>query len=174
MLSNQERAAELHEEVAAHILFDGTPSQAINAPTVIVALIMFAGIAWCRVALHAPQFLLVGPVVLVVGLVFLSFLKTATTIYTIDEERIRIRRGIFTRKLVSLELFRVQDVTLIQKWWHRILHIGTVVIDSSDLISPRLSLRGMSRAEDLRNNLNKAAITLRDAKGIREINFGKV
>lgn len=174
MTSNQERAAELHEEAASHILFKGTPSQAVNAPTVAVALIMFAGTAWCRIALHAPHFLLLGPVLFVVGLVFVRFLKTATTIYTIDDERIRMRHGIFTRKLISLELFRVQDVTLIQKWWHRILHIGTVVIDSSDLISPQLLLRGMTRAEDLRDNLNKAAITLRDAKGIREVNFGKV
>ncbi|OJW34699.1 MAG: hypothetical protein BGO50_10595 [Rhodanobacter sp. 67-28] len=156
------------------VLFQGSPSQSINAPTLLVAFIMFAGVFWSRVAMHAPHLLLLGPIVAVVALVFYRFLRTATISYTVDAERIHVRRGVLLRKITSLELFRVQDVTLYQSWWQDLLGIGTIVVDSSDLVTPRLVMLGVPDPVAFRDDLNKSAIALRDRKGIREVNYGRV
>jgi hypothetical protein len=74
----------------------------------------------------------------------------------------------------SLELFRIQDVTSLHRWWQRPFGIGTVIVLTSDSNNPQWHLPGMRNAEQLRDELNIAAIALRDAKGIREVNMGRV
>src|SRR6185312_2176509 len=168
------KSAASQPTLVAPILFQGSPSQAVNAPTLVIAFSMFVGVTWCRTTLKAPHVLILAPVILVVALVFLRFMMTSTISYTVDAERIHVRRGIFMRKFTSLELFRVQDVTLYQTWWQDILGIGTIVVDSSDLVTPRLVMLGMPRPVAFRDDLNRAAIALRDRKGIREVNYGRV
>ncbi|CAG9255259.1 hypothetical protein PCAR4_390089 [Paraburkholderia caribensis] len=45
---------------------------------------------------------------------------------------------------------------------------------TSDSNNPHWRLPGMRDAEQLRDSLNLAAIALRDAKGIREVNMGRI
>ena len=59
-------------------------------------------------------------------------------------------------------------------WWLRPFGIGTVIALTSDSNNPHWRLPGMPDAEQLRDSLNLAAIALRDAKGIREVNMGRI
>ena len=68
----------------------------------------------------------------------------------------------------------IQDVTSVHPWWQRIFGIGAVVVMTSDSNNPVWRLPGMKDAEQLRNELNRAAIALRDVKGVREVNMGRV
>ncbi|MCP3707173.1 hypothetical protein M3I54_09300 [Paraburkholderia sp. CNPSo 3274] len=49
-----------------------------------------------------------------------------------------------------------------------------MIVLTSDSNNPQWRLPGMRSAEQLRDELNIAAIALRDAKGIREVNMGRV
>jgi hypothetical protein len=64
-------------------------------------------------------------------------------------------------------------VISLHPWWQRVFNVGTVVILTSDSNNPRWCLPGMVNAEQMRNALNRAAIALRDDKGIREVNMGQ-
>jgi hypothetical protein len=48
------------------------------------------------------------------------------------------------------------------------------VVMTSDSNNPLWQLSGMQHAEQLRDELNQAAIALRDFKGIREVNMGRI
>jgi membrane protein YdbS with pleckstrin-like domain len=164
--------------VTQGIIFSGTPSQIVNLPTwfraVIGVILVFvvthyAGRFWA-VPWYAP---LTALIVIAAGVV-IAWLQTACTEILIDTARITCRQGIFSRKVESLELFRIQDVTSLHPWWQRPFGIGTVVALTSDSNNPHWRLPGMHDAERLRESLNIAAIALRDAKGIREVNMGRI
>jgi uncharacterized membrane protein YdbT with pleckstrin-like domain len=104
----------------------------------------------------------------------IAYLRTAFTDITIDTARITCEQGILNRQVESLELFRVRDVTSLHPWCQRPFGIGTVIVLTSDSNNPRWRLPGMRDAEHLRQDLNVAAIALRDAKGIREVNMERV
>jgi hypothetical protein len=74
----------------------------------------------------------------------------------------------------SVELFRTQDVTSVYPWWQRMVGIGAAVVTTSDSSNPVWQLLGMEDAEQLRNELNRAAIAFCDIKGVGEGNMGLV
>ena len=160
------------------VIFRGTPSQAINAPSFLKALVVATIAVTVYVSAHArwpiPWFVLPALLLAIAARVGLVWLSTAFTEIIIDTERITCRQGILSKRISSLELFRIQDVTSLHPWWQRLFGIGTVVVMSSDSNNPEWRLPGMRNAEQLRGNLNRAAIALRDRKGIREVNMGRV
>jgi membrane protein YdbS with pleckstrin-like domain len=113
-------------------------------------------------------------VLLVLGGIGLAYLQVKFTEFENDVERITCRKGILNRTVQSVELFRIQDVTSVHPWWQRMFGIGAVVVMTSDSNNPVWRLPGMKDAEQLRNELNRAAIALRDVKGVREVNMGRV
>lgn len=164
------------------VIFQGTPSQVVNLPVLIgsVAALVAIAVAYSYVAprVHVPGEVS-GLVAIVPALFFVlravaACLQTAFTEIIIDTERITCRQGIFNKEVSSLELFRIQDVTSFHPWWERLFGIGTIVVATSDSYNPRWRLPGMADAEALRADLNRAAIALRDHKGIREVNMGRV
>lgn len=162
----------------SRVIFHGTPSQIVNLPRMVVGattLLALAALFWYGQKRWALQWGFVAiPAIWVIVVMVIACLRTAFTEIIIDAERITFRRGIFNRQVSSLELFRILDVTSIHPWWQRVFGVGTVVVMTSDSNYPVWRLPGIVNAEQMRNGLNRAAITLRDQKGIREVNMGRV
>jgi uncharacterized membrane protein YdbT with pleckstrin-like domain len=160
------------------VIFEGTPSQIINLPAfmkgAIAVIVVYAGYAYATTRWPVPWFLPALAVAFVLGGVGLAYLQVKFTEFVIDAERITCRKGILSRTVQSVELFRIQDVRSIHPWWQRLFDIGAVVVMTSDSNNPVWRLPGMKHAEQLRNELNRAAIALRDTKGVREVNMGRV
>jgi membrane protein YdbS with pleckstrin-like domain len=160
------------------VIFQGTPSQLINLPAFIkgaVAILSIGiGFGYASTQWPAPWFIPVLAVLLVFVGIGLAYLQVKFTEFEIDVERITCRKGILNRTVQSVELFRIQDVTSVHPWWQRMFGIGAVVVMTSDSNNPVWRLPGMKDAEQLRNELNRAAIALRDVKGVREVNMGRV
>ncbi|MFM0349069.1 PH domain-containing protein [Paraburkholderia sp. RL17-347-BIC-D] len=164
--------------VVPGVVFSGTPSQIVNLPTDIKggagAIAVFAAYLY---ALTRWPVLWIAPVVALLAIAVGgvgAYLRTGYTETIIDMARITCRQGILSRQVQSLELFRIQDVTSLHPWWQRPFCIGTVLVLTSDSNNPQWRLPGMRGAEQLRGELNRAAIALRDAKGIREVNMGRL
>ena len=109
--------------VAPGVIFSGTPSQVVNLPIYIKgavsAIVVFAAYLHaqtrCLVSWFAPVAALMA---IAVGVV-VAYLRTAFTEIIIDAARITRRQGILSRRVQSLELFRIQDVTSLHPWWQR-------------------------------------------------------
>jgi uncharacterized membrane protein YdbT with pleckstrin-like domain len=163
--------------IAPGVIFSGTPSEIVNLPTYLKAgvgaIVVFAAYLYALTRWTVPWF---APVVALLAIAagVVTCLRTAYTEIIIDTARIACRQGILSRRVQSLELFRIQDVTSLHPWWQRPFDIGTVLALTSDSNIPQWRLPGMRGAEQLRGELNRAAIALRDAKGIREVNMGRV
>lgn len=165
-------------EIAREVIFSGTPSQVVNLPAFIrwlfAAAVIVAGYVFALNRWPVPWFAPAIALLLVGTSMLLVYLQTAFTEFIVDTERITCRQGILNRRVSSIELFRIQDVTSVHPWWQRLFGIGAVVVMTSDSNNPVWRLPGMKDAERLRDELNRAAIALRDVKGIREVNMGRV
>lgn len=92
----------------------------------------------------------------------------------IDEARIRVSAGLVVREVCSLELFRIQNVWSVTRWWQAPFDVGDIVIETSDARHPVWRLTGMRDPQALRDALNVAALELRRTRGVSEVNFGVV
>ncbi|WP_089166336.1 PH domain-containing protein [Caballeronia sordidicola] len=159
--------------------FHGSPSWAVNLPFYLkcaLALIVGLVVVWESAAWPTliPFFLLIAGAVGIAIAIGLRAATTAQTQIVIDSVRMTMRYGILSRRVASVEMYRVQNVECVSIWWERLMGFGTLVVESSDVNHPRWTLRGMPDVEALREWMNLAAIARRDAKGIREVNMGRV
>ena len=77
------------------------------------------------------------------------YLDTSNNRCIIRANRIDTESGIFSKKSDQLELFRVTDLELKQSVMERVLGIGTILIKSSDPISPTLELYQIPQARSI-------------------------
>ena len=89
---------------------------------------------------------LVGGIV-VVGvamLVLAGFVKRIATVYTISNQRLRIKRGILSKRVQQTRIDRVQNVNTEQSVLDRLLRVGTVDFDTAGTDDSDFTFAGVS------------------------------
>ena len=129
------------------ILFDGHPSWRATlgfyVAGFVVAVIagVVAGVAagtTIGIAVLAAALV----VVLIVGLV-----RRLGTHYLATTQRLRIRRGILSRRVQQTQIERVQNVNTDQSFLQRVLQIGTVDFDTAGTDDSEFAFRGIADPE---------------------------
>lgn len=70
-------------------------------------------------------------VLLVLGLVFVPFLRWRTTHFVVTNERVVMRSGILARQGRDVPLVRINDVSFSHSVFERVLGCGTLVVESA-------------------------------------------
>lgn len=99
------------------------------------------------------------------------FLTTNFSRFEITSERIRITTGVLSKRLDEMELYRVKDSTLEQPFLLRLVGLGNVFIKTSDPTTPRIEIRAILDARQVRENLRGCVEKMRDKKGVREVDY---
>jgi uncharacterized membrane protein YdbT with pleckstrin-like domain len=87
----------------------------------------------------------VGVLAAGVALVVLAgFIKRMATVYTITNQRLRIKRGILAKKIQQTRIDRVQNVNTDQSVFERLLRVGTVDFDTAGTDDSDFTFRGVS------------------------------
>ena len=145
-------------------IFQGSPSQILNVDVFLgcglgaVVLIALSLMLWWA-------FVLLLPVPL--GMAAWKWLELKCRVYEVTSERIRVSRGIFTRRTDELELYRVKDLTLIEPFFFRMFSLGSVIITTNDASTPMLTIHAVKGVKELREELRRAVEVCRDKKGVR-------
>jgi len=106
--------------------------------------VIFAGRVRHRAFLGEYLFLgLLSLVVIGIPFLIARWLRTVTTRWSIDTQRIEHRRGVFSTRTDSLELWRVQDISHEQSIFERMFGDGRIVLHSSDATDPRMVIAGL-------------------------------
>jgi uncharacterized membrane protein YdbT with pleckstrin-like domain len=89
---------------------------------------------------------LVAAVVVVGGalLVLVGFIRRIATVYTITNQRLRIKRGILSKKIQQTRIDRVQNVNTEQTVIDRLLRVGTVDFDTAGTDDSDFTFAGVS------------------------------
>ena len=145
-------------------IFLGSSSQVLNVDVFGgcglggVALLVLSALFWWG-------FLLLLPVP--IGIAAWKWLELKSRVYEVTTERIKVSRGIFSKRTDELELYRVKDLTLIEPFFFRMFGLGSVIITTNDASTPMLTIHAVKRVKELREDLRQAVEVCRDKKRVR-------
>lgn len=127
------------------------------SPTISYCFLSVFGLLFIAVALLVGAFwlnMLCLPAIVVLAMAFYRFFYIRLTLYILTAETLKIRTGIFSYTLVTLELYRVKDYVIKQNLIMRILQIMTLTLFTTDKQDVVIALNGIPQS-----NLND---TIRD------------
>jgi uncharacterized membrane protein YdbT with pleckstrin-like domain len=96
-----------------------------------------------------------------------KWIELRSRVYQVTTQRIRVRKGIFTKRTEELELYRAKDTALVEPFWYRMFGVGNVIVTTTDVSTPSLTLEGMPHAGSLREEIRKNIEICRDKKRVR-------
>jgi uncharacterized membrane protein YdbT with pleckstrin-like domain len=105
--------------------------------------------------------------VLSLGIAALVYLMHAKAVfYEVTTQRVKIETGILSKKKDSLELFRIDHVTVEKPLWMRLLGFGLVRLVTSDRSEEHVLLWGLRDFEKLAEQIRDASLKERQRRGI--------
>ena len=126
------------------VVFEGHPSWRATLAFYIQGVLAVAVIG-VVVLLVTSTGLGVGVLAAGVALVVLvGFIKRMATVYTITNQRLRIKRGILAKKVQQTRIDRVQNVNTDQSVVQRMLRVGTVDFDTAGTDDSDFTFAGVS------------------------------
>ena len=135
---------DLHE--GESIIFEGHPSWRATLTFYFKGLLIAAGVTAFGLLLTdigVVAWVLIGLAVVVLA----GLIKRVTTVYTITNQRLRIKRGLIARKVQQTRIDRVQNVNTDQSVIERILQVGTVDFDTAGTDDSEFRFAGVSQPE---------------------------
>jgi uncharacterized membrane protein YdbT with pleckstrin-like domain len=145
-------------------LFKGSPSLVIALGPLILAFLII-GASLFLAYRYSPWALILAGAALVYALLRIVLIKASY--YELTNERIRMRRGIFTKRTDELELYRVKDATVVEPFLYRMFGVGNIEVTTTDTSTPNLSLKAIRGAATLRESLRQSVEACRDKKRVR-------
>jgi uncharacterized membrane protein YdbT with pleckstrin-like domain len=136
------RPIDLH--AGEEIIFEGHPSWRATLAFYIqglLAVAVIAAIAWLVSSAGLGGAIFAGGAALVV---LVGFIKRVATVYTITNQRLRIKRGILAKKVQQTRIDRVQNVNTDQSVIDRLLRVGTVDFDTAGTDDSDFTFDGVS------------------------------
>jgi hypothetical protein len=156
----------MSEEV---VLFRGSPSLLVKAGTFFIGILLIIGFIVGAVLAQQPLIAIGAGVVIVYLVVVAALIRTQ--VFEVTTERVKWRRGIFTKRTDELELYRVMDATLVEPFLLRMGNAGNIEIRCSDASTPMLVLPAVKGAAELREKLRSSVESVRARKGVRVTEF---
>ncbi len=91
--------------------------------------------------------------------------------YELTNERVKVIRGILSKRTDELELYRVKDTSLIEPFFFRLFSVGNIALTTNDASTPGLELRAIKNAKEVREQLRTSIEECRRRKraGIMEL-----
>ncbi len=115
---------------------------------VLASVLAMSAVRWfppsisASISAYAPYVLAI-PLILGAALLLWRWLKTRCEGWTIDRARLEHTAGVFARRVDSLELWRVKDISYHQSFFDRMCDDGRIVLITSDTSTPMLVIHGL-------------------------------
>lgn len=154
-------------------VYTGSPSLLTRFGSLFLCFLVIAGCATGAVLVKEPpwRWVLIGIAALCLVYIVGVAVVVKSTQYEVTTQRIRIRKGILTKRLDELELYRANDTSLIEPLSLRMLGLGTIEVRTADPSTPTVYLEALHGARDLREKLRMHIEDCRQRKGVRVTEF---
>jgi membrane protein YdbS with pleckstrin-like domain len=116
----------------------------------------------------------VSIVALLLGIlaIVVPVLVTRTTRYRITNYRIDYERGILKKRIDTLELWHVDDISFEQGLLDRMMNVGCIKVLSNDRTTPKLDLHGLPNPRAIFDALRQRVITVKRQRGVIKMDVG--
>ena len=88
--------------------------------------------------------------------------------YTLTENVLEIKHGLINIRKDSLELYRIKDITTIQPFVYRFYNLGNIIIYSTDITNPTITLLAIKDCEKLQQTIRDLVSTTRRGDAVLE------
>lgn len=136
------------------------------------SILGFLPIVIALISNGAASYLMIGIPIVIVLIILLSFLSWFRFTYQLEEDQLRIERGILVRKKRTISKHRIQSIDLSQNIIHRIFGLTKVEIEtagSDSATDAALSAVAMNAGKALHDALkDKKAVNGTDTEGYTE------
>jgi len=140
----------------------------------LAAVLILAPILWGIFGSAWPAWWITLPSIVIGILVgLLPYLFTRTVHYRISNYRIDYERGILSKKIDTLELWHVDDISFRQSLIDRIFRVGSIIIESDDKSTPRLELHGLPQPRSIFDSLKQRIIAVKRQRGVIKMDIGQ-
>lgn len=120
---------------------------------------------------HSLGALLIAILTLGIAVLFFWF-KRGGVSYRITTQRVVIDKGIFSKKLEQLDLYRVHDFTVDRPFGQRVLGTGNVRLNTYDKSTPVVELTGLKTdVVALYETMRVAVENAKAARGVRMVDY---
>ena len=137
------------------IIFEGHPSWRATLAFYFKSLLIAAAVV-VILGLVTDISVVLWAVVGLALVVFVGFVKRMTTVYTITNQRLRIKRGFIARNVQQTRIDRVQNVNTDQSVIERVLQVGTVDFDTAGTDDSEFKFAGVSQPEQVVEAVERA------------------
>ena len=88
--------------------------------------------------------------------------------YNITSDKIFIKKGVLSSITENVEIYRIKDQTVEQPLFLRIFGLGNIVLFTSDLTTPTVTLHAVRNVDNLVGLIQQATLASRKEHGVRE------
>lgn len=135
------------------IFWSTTEGQVVNTGAFIVAILL----CW---------------LVLPVFWAIFRYLRTANHQYVLTDQRLLERSGIIVKKVETLELYRVKDLSISSTLLQTLFGRGQVILHTTDTTSPTLLVNALPSPEYVSQIMRNRVEQCREARGVRAFDQG--
>lgn len=118
-----------------------------------------------------PRWVALVPLALGVLLLLLVWLRVKSCTYRLTTQRLLVRRGWLAKHLNEMELYRVKDVVVDQRFLPRMLGYGTITVLSDDDSTPAVALARIARPIKVKEMIRTQYRAARQREGVRPTEF---
>ena len=155
-------------------IFQLSPVARAYPGLILVGLVFLAlaiGLAIRATALSWPRWVALVPLTLGVLPLLVVWVRVKSCGYRLSTQRLFVRRGWMSRHQNELELYRVKDVTVDQRFLQRLLGYGTVTVLADDDSTPTVVMPGISRPIRVKEMIRTQYRAARQREGVHATEF---
>jgi uncharacterized membrane protein YdbT with pleckstrin-like domain len=75
----------------------------------------------------------------------ISYVSTRGTSYKITTQRVVIERGVFSKRMEQIDLYRVVDYVVDRPFGQRIMGTGNIILEAMDKTTPEVRIDGVKK-----------------------------
>lgn len=143
------------------IVWIGEQGQIVNLKTYIILGIISLPLILSVVGI--PFIIPIIPIILYV------YFSTKANKYELTTERLKTYKGIFSKTVEDLELYRVTDTKVEQPFLLNIFGYGNIVLITSDRTTPIVKINAIKDAKNIREQIRTLVEARRDKKQIQTV-----
>jgi membrane protein YdbS with pleckstrin-like domain len=168
-------APEGPEKAAEEIdIFNLSPVARAFPGLILVGILLLAvaiGLAIRAPTLRWPRWVTLVPLALGAIPLLMVWLRVKSCRYRLTTQRLFVRRGWLARHSNELELYRVKDVVVDQRFLQRVLGYGTITVIADDESTPTVVMPGISRPTQAKEMIRAQYRAARQREGVHPTEF---
>jgi len=122
-------------------------------------------------SLSWPRWVALVPVALGVFPLLMVWAQVKSSDYRLTTQRLFVRRGWMARHLNELELYRVKDVVVDQRFLQRVLGYGTITVLADDDTTPTVVMPGIASPTHYKEMIRTHYRAARQREGVHATEF---